>query len=248
MNIGELKEFVISSFFPKRCKYCGEVIRYNETVCRNCKDSLPRIEPPVCKLCARSKEDCDCKGRKHFYKESVGAFYYKDAIKKTVSRMKFHEKKFLCKVMAEDMYEVLLREYTADEFDCICYVPFSKSKSRRREFNQAQEIAKELSTLSSIPVCDALECIYDTPAQHSVSGAFRKGNVFGIYNVKKEVNVENKRILLVDDVKTTGASLDECAKMLLLSNAQSVKCLTFAVSYKNKLTVEDNVDKIHREV
>lgn len=109
MNKDKLKAFAVSIFFPKRCRYCGELIRYDETLCEECKKGLPVIEAPVCHDCGMSKSDCDCKGRKHFYNSIVGAFYYEGAIRKAVSRMKFSEKKFMCKIMAEDMYEVFLR-------------------------------------------------------------------------------------------------------------------------------------------
>ncbi len=99
-------------------------------------------------------------------------------------------------------------------------------------------MANELSALTGIPVLDALECIYDTPSQHSLSGLYRKGNVFGIYDVKCKDEIKDKNILLVDDVKTTGASLDECAKMLRIFEAQSVSCITFAVAHRNKNGVD----------
>ena len=238
MNKDKLKAFAVSIFFPKRCRYCGELIRYDETLCEECKKGLPVIEAPICYDCGMSKSDCDCKGRKHFYNSIVGAFYYEGAIRKAVSRMKFSEKKFMCKIMAEDMYEVFLREYSDDKLDYICYIPFTKSKARKREFNQAELLANELSALTGIPVLDALECLYDTPSQHSLSGLYRKGNVFGIYDVKLKDEIKDKNILLVDDVKTTGASLDECAKMLRIFEAQSVSCITFAVAHRNKNGVD----------
>jgi len=234
----ELKDFIISVFFPKRCRYCGALVRYDQTLCPECEKGLPVIEPPVCPNCAMSKTDCDCKGRRHFYESVFGAFYYEGPIRKAVSRMKFHERKFLCKTMAEDMYKVFLREYSEVGFDYICFVPFTESKKKRRDFNQAEVLAEELSALTGIPVLDALECIYDTPPQHSQSRLFRKGNVFGIYEVKDREAVRDKKLLLVDDVKTTGASLDECAKMLRIYEAKGVYCLTFAVASGIKNSVD----------
>lgn len=238
MNRDELKSFIVSVFFPKRCRYCGGLIRYCETLCPSCKSGLPTIEPPVCPDCGMSKSDCDCKGRKHWYNSVFGAFYYEGPIRKAVSRMKFNEKKFICKTMAEDMYGVFLREYAQSGFDYICFVPFTKSKKRKRDFNQAEVLAHELSVLTGIPVLDALECIYDTPPQHSLSSVYRTGNVFGIYEVKDENSVKNKKLLLVDDIKTTGASLNECAKMLRLYEAESVSCITFAVASGKKNSVD----------
>lgn len=238
MKKDDFKSFIVSVFFPKRCRYCGELIRYSETLCEDCKSGLPIIEPPVCPACGMSKSDCDCKGRRHYYASVFGAFYYDGPIRKTVSRMKFNEKKFICKIMAEDMYRLFLREYSETDFDYICFVPFTESKKRKRDFNQAEVLANELSALTGIPVLDALECIYDTPPQHSLSRIYRKGNVFGIYEVKDKKAVKDKKILLVDDVKTTGASLDECAKMLRIYEAQSVNCITFAVASGNKNSVD----------
>ncbi len=136
------------------------------------------------------------------------------------------------------MYRLFLREYSETDFDYICFVPFTESKKRKRDFNQAEVLANELSALTGIPVLDALECIYDTPPQHSLSRIYRKGNVFGIYEVKDKKAVKDKKFLLVDDIKTTGASLDECAKMLRIYEAQSVNCITFAVASGNKNSVD----------
>ena len=120
-------------------------------------------------------------------------------------------------------------------FDQITCVPMRTAKEKERGYNQSALLAQELSKLLEIPVhCHLLRKCADTPAQHELKGAERRGNVFGVFEVAKPELTQGKTILLCDDVKTTGATLDECAKMLKLAGAQEVYCACIAVTRKNK--------------
>lgn len=234
MNIKLLWDRMLCVFFPRRCKYCGEVIEPKEKVCEHCKTSLPAINPPICPFCGHSKSDCSCKNKKNYYSSVVAPFYYEGAIVKAVDRMKFHSHSYLCKMFAEDMENTRVSQYAEVDFDFITFVPFSKRDEKQRDFNHSRLLAEELSVLSGIECVDALTKIYDVPTQHTLGSDARKGNVFGVYEVKTKDVVKDKTILLVDDIKTTGATLDECAKMLKLGGAQEVRALTFAVTKHRK--------------
>lgn len=225
---------VLSVFFPKRCRYCGEVIVPQNSLCESCENNLPVIEKPICPLCGYSKNDCFCKSKKHYYDSVVAPFYYENAITKAIDRMKFQGKSFMCDVLAADMAKTVSEEYGDIVFDYICFIPFSNSEKREREFNHSQLIAEKISELTDIECIDAISQIYEVPSQHSLGSNERKGNVFGIYEINEPQKVNDKNILLVDDIKTTGSTLDECAKMLKLAGAQTVRCVTFAVTKKKK--------------
>ncbi len=230
MNFKKAIDGVSSVFFPKRCRYCGRVIEPRYDLCENCKNNLPVISDPVCGLCGHSKEDCVCKKIKSHYSSVYAPFYYEDMIKTAVGRMKFRENPALCSDFAEDMYKVFLQKYADIDFDIICYVPFSPDKMKKRAFNQSELLAKQLSEKTGIALCGAVRCLFDIKSQHSVDGIHRKGNVFGAYGIENENEVKGKTVLLVDDVKTTGATLNECAKMLRIYGAEKVYALTFAVA------------------
>lgn len=220
--------------FPRRCPYCSRVIRPSENICNSCKHNLPEISSPVCRKCGYAQEDCFCMGKMNFYDSVIAPYYYRDEIVKQISRMKFYEKPQLSVDMARDMYEALKREYSNESFDYICFVPFSSRQKKTREYNQSELLAAELSKLSGIPVNDALIKLFDVNTQHRLGKDARSGNVFAVFDVNPESQIEGKNILLVDDIKTTGNTLHECAKLLKIFGAERVCCICYAIAKYDK--------------
>ena len=226
-----LPDLLLTAVFPRRCKYCGEVIRDDEFICDSCA-VLPEIKPPICLKCGCSKADCVCKKKSHFYDRAAAPYYYEGAISYAVTRMKFHNLGFLAKDFAEDMQLACENVLNMKErlYDCIAYIPFSEKQERNRLYNPSRLLAESLSERTGIELADLLVKIYETQPQHNASSVTRKGNVFGVYDVSDEYDVEGKNILLVDDVKTSGATLDECAKVLKIHGAEIVDCISFAIT------------------
>lgn len=229
MSMNGFLDRVMCVFFPRRCKYCGEVILPSEQLCEDCREHLPRIETPVCNKCGKSKSDCVCKGRSGFYSFIAAPFYYEDAITKAVARFKFQHRLFLGDVYAEDMAECLRERRENLDYDCICYVPFCREDKKRREFNHSEVLARGVSERIGVRVSDALVRIYSSRVQHTLKLSGRTGNVFAVFDVSKPEEIRDKNVLLIDDIKTTGSTLNECAKMLMIHGARRVDCLTFAV-------------------
>lgn len=234
MNFKDFADRALCILFPRRCRYCGEVIEPREMLCDGCKKNLPRITEPVCLLCGCSRADCVCKSKKNFYDAVTAPFYYEGAIVKAIDRMKFHDKAFMADVLGEDMLKTVNAVYSDKHFDLVCFVPFSKTDKKSREFNHSELLAHKIADGLKLKCADIIEKIYDVPTQHSLGSEERKGNVFGIFDVTDAERVKDKTVLLVDDIKTTGATLNECAKMLKLSGAKEVLCVTFAVTKKRK--------------
>lgn len=234
MNIAALKELALNILFPKRCKYCGDIIVPEASVCDKCRDNLPKICSPICHLCGHSNEDCKCKKHKNEYSAVVSPFYYEGGVRKAIHRLKFSGLRYVSETLAYDMAETVIREYGGIEFDLITFVPFSKEQRKNREYNQSELLANGLSKLLNVPSGDLLVKPYDTKPQHSLNKKERKGNVFGVFDVKEKTTLDGKVILLVDDIKTTGSTLGECAKMLRLSGADKVYCVCAAVTKTDK--------------
>ena len=135
---------LLSVFFPKRCKYCGELIVPEKDVCESCESSLPRILPPCCRFCGHSKEDCSCNQAKNEYSAVAAPFYYEGAAKTAIHRLKFEGKDFVARTLAQDMAKTVKEQYGEKKFDIITFVPFSKSEKHDREFNQSELLAKRL--------------------------------------------------------------------------------------------------------
>lgn len=229
MNINQIYDRLLCVVFPRRCKYCGEVITPSEKLCRNCTEYLPRIDNPRCKKCGKSKDDCFCKGKSSYYDSIVAPFYYEGSIAKAIGRLKFQLKPFLAEGYAEDMAQCVKDNLNGINHDVICYVPFSDEDTKRREFNHSRIIASHLSKMLGIPLSDAIVRLYSNRVQHTLSSSERNGNVFAVFDIKDADAVRGKSVLLVDDIKTTEATLSECAKMLKIYEAVRVDCVTFAL-------------------
>lgn len=229
-TIKRLCDRAMCAVFPRRCLYCGVPISPEHTVCDDCRTNLPCISAPICLLCGHQKADCICKQRKSQFKAVCAPFYYENAIASAVHRYKFESKDFLALHFARDMAETVRREYAEILFDCITFVPFTKKQLRKREWNPGETLARALSEELDLPCFTLLEKLYETESQHTLSARERTGNVFGVFEACNLEKVQGKTILLVDDIKTTGATLSECAKMLKLGGAEAVYAVTFAVT------------------
>lgn len=225
---------LICAVFPCRCPYCGTVLSPQEFCCADCLQNLPKIEHPICPFCGHSKEDCTCKKKKAYYSAITAPFYYEETILKAVHRLKFENKDFVADTFAKDMAEAVKLSFPIDEIDLIAFVPFSKKQTRERLYNPSEVLARALSKELSIPCEAILLKLFETKTQHNLKSDARSGNVLGVYEVEEHADIEDKTVLLVDDIKTTGATLSECAKMLKLRGAKCVYAATFAVTKHKK--------------
>lgn len=216
--------------FTYHCPYCGQPVRKPETPCEDCKRNLPVISSERCKYCGADKSRCTCRKHKRAFEAITAPFYYENTVKKAIHNLKFDGKEFIADKLAKDMAESVISDYRNVEFDCICYVPFTLAQQMNRIYNQSELLAQNLSEELDIPVKNAMIKLFNTKAQHNMTRVERVGNVFGIYDVAEDVNVKGKTILLVDDVKTSGATLDECSWILRIRGAEKVYCVVSAIA------------------
>lgn len=203
-------------------------------MCENCKNDLPRITGEKCKLCGAGKDRCTCKKAKMKYDGICAPFYYEKTIETAIRKFKFADKPYIAKALAEDTAAAVKENFADMNFDFIDFIPFSKNQSKKRKYNPAGEIAKEMSKLLEIPIKNVLTKSFETETQH-ISGAFyRKGNVAGAYDISENADLQGKTVLLVDDIKTTGSTLNECARVLKIAGAEKVCCAVAALTAKEK--------------
>ena len=128
------------------------------------------------------------------------------------------------------MAQTCRKRYGDIEFDYVAYVPMDKKREKQRGFNQSMLLAKGIAEELNIPFGkNLLVKLYRTDVQHELNEVERKGNLLGAFDVSSAYNLEGRTVLLVDDVKTSGATLNECGKMLYLNGAERVFCLTAAL-------------------
>ncbi len=226
----KILDTVISAFFPNTCAGCGEIIDEGDYLCEYCFELSPRRNPDrVCPKCGHIKKYCDCS--KHaFHFDGCAAPFVNDGVaKKMMYDFKFYSEAGLSRFFAEQMALTVKQCYFDKELDCIIYVPLSPWRELKRGYNQSALLAKDLSKILGLPLgLNYLKCRGKHKVQHKISGRERFKNVKGIYSC--EVSLTGRNILLVDDIKTTGATFDECAKQLIAAGAESVYCIAGLIS------------------
>lgn len=216
--------------FTARCDICGEVISVGERRCADCL-SAKRIEGKTCRYCGKPKSECKCSDsgyNKPRYNGIFAPYYYDGSIKNAVRRLKFSGYTELADTMGREIADTIRKRATTT-FDIVTFVPISPKKKKRRGFNQAELIAQKVAAELGVSFVPTLNKIISTDSQRTKSGRHRGGNVFGVYDLAKDVSVESKIILVVDDVRTTGATLSECADMLKIYGAKAVYAASFAI-------------------
>lgn len=229
-----LKDFISYLIFGNHCKYCNELINFGETVCRECKSDLPKISGEKCKLCGAGKDRCGCKKAKMRYDGICAPFYYEKTIETAIRKYKFSDKAYISKALAEDLASTVKEDFADISFDFIDFIPFSGNQSKKRKYNPAGEIAKKMSEILGIPVYNVLTKPFETGTQHNSGAVYRQGNVAGAYDIIENADVKGKTVLLVDDIKTTGSTLNECTRVLKIAGAEKVYCAVAALTAEEK--------------
>ena len=218
MKAAELLSRAADLIWPRRCVFCGEILRTEEPVCGRCMEKLPFFTPDAKPHPVPLTEGC------------VSVLRYRDAVRDSVLRMKFHGAWHYARAYAGLMAAVLAAHEWTD-FDAVTYVP-----SRRRSdrpYNPAELIARELcSRLDLSPPQALLRKVRRNRRQSGLEASARAANVLGVFALTPAAAVSGKRILLVDDVLTTGATLSECARILRNGGAETVSCVTLARTEK----------------
>ena len=224
---------VAALLYPSRCPVCDRPVRpSSERICLSCLKTLKPIRTPFCEKCGKKVSAgmricADCGRMHHAFTRSRGAFEY-GPLSKAIYRYKYLGRREYSKVFSELTYRQLADYIHGVHPDIIAAVPVSKKKLLKRGYNQAAELAKGLSELSGIPFEDgALLRVRDTSPMKLLSPSERQKNLKNAFTGGQNV-VKFKRVLLVDDIYTTGSTMDECSRALLKAGAESVYGLTMA--------------------
>jgi ComF family protein len=223
--------------FPRPCAGCGgragNEFRY---LCWNCLTKIGFIEPPYCLLCGNpaagalpDRYVCStCKQHKPFFDCARSAALYSGLVKEIILDFKYRGAVWLGPDLGQLIYACLQTHFRAPNIDRIVYVPLHKSRERQRTYNQSLLLAKELAGLLGNRADDCLVRTRPTESQTHLTSAERADNVRGKFAVKGQHDLKGQRVLLVDDVMTTGATVNECARVLKKAGAQEVLVLTVA--------------------
>ncbi len=221
---------ILSLIYPNKCISCGAIIEEDLDFCDCCLCKLHRIKQDnFCTVCGNPKDRCKCKYVIYRFKEAVAPFQNKDSAQAALYAYKFAYKLKNLDFFVDEMVNSAKEFYSEIKFNYICYVPTSFRSIYKYGFDHNRSLAKEISKRLNIPIKhNALKCRLFKHSQHNSNYGQRKKNVIGKYYSKCDLKCAN--ILLIDDIKTTGSSLDECAKELMFANAENVYCLTALIS------------------
>lgn len=202
---------LLDLLFPPKCVFCHRL--------------LARGERSICNDCAKKLLHMDASERSgEFFSVCVAALPYEEPVRGSIHRYKFSGRQEYAGAYAP-LLAACVRERLSGRFDMVSFVPVSAKRRRKRGYDQAELLARETAALLDVPVCAALKKVRSNPAQSSLTGAAaRKANVLGAYRAQNETEFAGRRVLLIDDVVTTGATLSECSRVLLTAGAKDVVC------------------------
>jgi len=231
----------IDIIYPTRCHVCRDFFsaerRSNNHFCKDCLDSFSKIGPPLCPVCgipfgSISEENHLCEKclRKRPIFDSLGAPYvYEGRIMDAIHQMKYAGKTYLADSLGPLMASFVIKWLDTTEGLLIMPVPLHPKRLRERGFNQALLLARAIMPALGAEVDFlSLRRIIYTRSQTGLNSGERKSNVRRAFTMDRQRGLKGKTVLLVDDVATTGSTMNECARVLKNAGAERVFCLALA--------------------
>ena len=227
--------FLIELLFPRRCPVCDKPVdKMGRYICLKCRKKVQYVKSPLCLKCGKSVKDetqefCeDCRNSNHIFDRGRALYEY-DSMKEAIYRFKYRGRKEYADFFGKELAEKLGEEIKGFKADAIVPVPLHKEREKKRGYNQAALVARSLGKELHIPVNENL--IYRkkaTLAQKNLKGKERQNNLKNAFKIGQN-DVKLKTIIVVDDIYTTGATMDEVSMCLKSAGIQKVYCISLAV-------------------
>lgn len=212
----KILDLIAHLLYPWKCVFCESVLKDTD-ICRECEEKLPYTVGDS----AMQKFP--------FIDKCVSPLYYKDKVRASVHRYKFGGCSAYSRCYAALMSDCVENNLDCRSIDVISWIPLSKKRLRQRGYDQARLLAEEIAAKTGLPCRQLLQKVKNNSAQSLTRDAKqRRKNVAGVYALDDGADVSGLRILLVDDVVTTGATMSEAARILRKAGAKSVFGVTLA--------------------
>jgi len=255
----QLANHALSWLYPRTCAACKVIMPLNpseesiDILCMRCESLFDPIPLPTCPICGNQVEEevercSSCYGKTFYFESNHAAFLYEDLLKDLFHDMKFRGKKRVAEALGKlwaSQLKIAPHIFPKELHEKkIIFIPLPLHPQKRRErgFNQAELMAVELSnSFDGTAVLPILKRLFDTPPQSGLHPKQREENVSGIFGIAPDYSPEPEAVyIVVDDIYTTGASLNECCKTLRAWGAQRVMTMTLAVPVKKPDEAEKN--------
>ncbi len=228
-----LFEVVLDILYPRHCAVCDEILPFGGgLICEECEDKPVPVSGPRCMKCGRMlysdrEEYCsDCREVIHFYDRAFSVFVYNDAMQQSIFRFKYQGKQEYADFYAESIYKYLGREIMGFKADALIPVPLHKDRLKKRGYNQASLIAGRLSKLTGIKVEeDLVQRVAATMPQKNLNREERRKNLKRAFLLSRNI-VELTRVIIVDDIYTTGSTVDEMSLLLKEAGVREIYVVT----------------------
>ena len=223
-------KWAVDLLYPRRCPFCHDVAPVGKEACPECLEALPYVEEPRCRKCGKPVDETlvyceDCMELRRSFDAGCSAFVYDDRMRETIRCFKNKGRAEYGGVLGRLLYVYARRELSEWDPQCIIPVPVHRKRLKARGYNHAELLAEEIASLSGIPLLTgALLRTDQTEAMRRLDREGRRRNLRGAFSASgKELPA---RVLLVDDILTTGSTLDECALTLKEAGAKEVYFVT----------------------
>ncbi len=231
----------IDFVYPHKCPICNTIIlNSTDYICKNCRSQIYFNQPPYCKLCgvhlSNTKQLCktcaellSTENYKFWYDKTVSYFIYKDTLRKILHIIKYKNDLKLTKYIGNKFAKMVKNDKSISKIDYVTPVPLYFKKKLRRGFDQTEIFSKMISKETKIKLIPDL--IYrkkNTIPQSELSRTKRAQNVKNAFAISKRYNIKYSNILLIDDIFTTGATVNECARLLKQNGANYILVVTLA--------------------
>jgi ComF family protein len=233
----DLFQAAVSLLYPPTCTICRKNVRAGEYLCDSCEEKIIRIRPPFCQTCSEPFDGsidnmftcANCAHRTIYFEAAIAAYRGRGIVRNVIHDFKYNRQIHLRHLVGRWLVAGLDDDRLRDRrFDVIVPVPLHPARERERGFNQASLLAELLSKQTSIRCRPLLQRIRYTTTQTALDRSERMENLHNAFRLRKKADVRGLRVLLIDDVLTTGSTLSECARVLKRAGAISVHAATAA--------------------
>ncbi len=227
--------------YPHRCPVCDDVLPVGSdcTLCIKCKGKVEKVTDPYClkcgkKICDDSRQYCtDCQKKEHIYTQGRAAFVYDRHMKKSIAAFKYGGRREYGKYYSGEIVKKYGEWIDSIGAQCLIPVPIHRERYRKRGYNQAKVIADEIGNMTKLPVIDDyIERGKNTEALKNLNEAQRKlclKDAFFISEASKLLYHDLRCVILVDDIYTTGSTIDECARVLKKTGVKKIYFLCICI-------------------
>lgn len=237
---------LITFVFPAKCRRCEIPMGVGQVhyLCDACWEQIECLKPPWCQICGLpgwSAICTDCRARPPLFRRLRTIAFYEPTLREAIHLMKYEKKQIISEHLIQLLQAHLPEDLGSTDYDFLLPIPLHTNRFRQRGFNQSEQIAQGVAQVWDVPVrTDILARIRDTaPLSRLNSHAERMKNITGAFEIQSPDLIQNRKLLLIDDIFTTGTTINEVLKVLQVANPHCVDVLTLT---RTRPSVQKSID------